>query len=144
MNLDLDKFKSITWLTLLLLIVTLIFPGILFVFSFNRELFLKLDLIKLILLGVAITTPIWLLNSFIMSIMSKEAISENENLQLTGIVGSIISIPILYLPILINFFFNITSRTGVIILLSIQLCIIIFSIIDHLVDVNKEKKKHLK
>ena len=102
MDIDLNKIKSITWATVIFIAVTIIFSGVLFIFSFSRELFFKTELAKLILLSISITTPFWLLNTLLVLTFS---LWDNFNpfgdeFQTGVIGGSIISIVIFYFPIL--------------------------------------------
>lgn len=52
-------------LKILLFIVGTFCPGILFIFVYKKDLFLKLDYIKLLLLSISLTLPLVLLNSIL-------------------------------------------------------------------------------
>jgi hypothetical protein len=59
---DLEKLTLRNLFLYLFVSFALIMSGVLFVFVFNRNLFLCLDKIKLILLSAAITTPLFVVN----------------------------------------------------------------------------------
>lgn len=66
---DLEKISANKVTVYTLLILTLISPGLLFLFLYLRGLFLQLDVIKLIMLSVAISVPILLINVVITGIL---------------------------------------------------------------------------
>jgi len=141
MDLDLNKIKSMTWATVVFIVVTIIISGVLFIFSFNRELFFKTELVKLILLSISITAPIWLLNTVLVLLFVKPIIPNDEDLQGCVITGCIISIVVIYLPILVKFFFNITTHTGVIILLILQFCFSIIGFVSYYIESRSPKTR---
>jgi hypothetical protein len=58
--------------------IFLILPGVLIIFLFDRNLFLELDWIKLILLSASITAPLVFLNFMIISYLDKVTLSDNK------------------------------------------------------------------
>jgi hypothetical protein len=143
MNLDLHKIKSITFVTFMLFCITIICPGIMFVFLFSRELFLETDTFKLILLSVSITTPIFLINSFLITLIQEPEINDNidENLQITTIFGNIISLPIIYIPLIVKLFFDISLQCGVSIVIGLEFVIfLLVYTLNRLYSKSKDKK----
>ena len=129
MNLDLHRIKSITFVTFMLFCITIICPGIMFVFLFSRELFLETDTFKLILLSISITAPISLINSFLtMLIQEAQTDAEtneevDENLQLTTILGNLISLPVIYIPLVVKLFYDISLQFGVSIVIGLEIAV---------------------
>ena len=113
MDIDFNKFSAKTWIAIILLWVTVICSGILFLFLFKTNLFTTLDTIKLILLSSAIATPIWLFNCIIILFSFEQSFTvqgttETDFLSV-AIRAALFSIPIFYIPLLIKFFFTIPS-----------------------------------
>mgnify|MGYP001190419250 CR=1 FL=1 len=140
MNLDLHKIKSLTFITIVFIIFTTICAGILFVFVYSKELFVQTDTLKLLLLSFAITTPFWILNSFITSLFdNRDEPNVEENFQLYGLFGSILTIPVIYTPIVIKIFKDISLQVGILSAVSMELLIIIILIFSELKS--KKNKK---
>jgi len=133
MNLDLHKIKSITFVTFLLFCITIVCPGIMFVFLFSRDLFLETDTFKLILLSISITTPISLINSFLIGLIQKPERNDNidDNLQLITIFGNVISLPIIYIPLIVKLFIDISLQSGVSIVIALEILIFTVAYIMH-------------
>lgn len=73
MNLSeiLEKLQSKNIFLYITLFISIISPVFLIIFIYERELFLKTDIIKLIFLSLSITLPIYLLNTFYFSSVFK-------------------------------------------------------------------------
>lgn len=93
-----------------LLLMSLVFvSGVLFIFTFDNQLFFKLNILQLILLSIGGTFPFVILNSLYIMLFSIEDDSTGVwddgqiTLKFSGalLFGSLLSLPILYLPILI-------------------------------------------
>jgi hypothetical protein len=138
MNLDLHKIKSLTFITIIFIIFSTICAGILFVLVYSKELFIQTDTLKLLLLSFAITSPFWILNCLIISIFDNEDKPNIErDFQLYGLLGSMVSIPVIYTPILIKIFKDISLQIGIMSSISMELFIMIILILSEL----KSKKK---
>ncbi|WP_129024148.1 hypothetical protein [Flavobacterium sp. YO12] len=131
MNLDLHRIRSITFVTVMLFCITIICPGIMFVFLFSKELFLETDTFKLILLSVSITMPISLVNSFLIGLLQEPERNDNldDNLQLIIILGNVISLPIIYIPLMVKLFIDISLQCGVSILIALEIIIFLLAYI---------------
>lgn len=133
MNLDLHKIKSLTFITIIFIIFTTICAGILFILVYSKELFIQTDTFKLLLLSFAITSPFWILNCFVVSIFdNKDKPNIEEDFQLYGLLGSIISIPVIYTPVLIKIFNDISLQIGIMSSISMELLVIIILILSEL------------
>jgi hypothetical protein len=127
-NIDINKIKLITFIFIPSFIVSVICPGILFVFIFNENLFIDTEIIKLTLLCISISFPIWFINSIFTYhkiYYNSDVLLKNDDLQFASILGSFITIPILYIPILIKIFYNISLQVGIIISILLQIIIIL-------------------
>lgn len=122
---DLNKLKSVSWTTIIFIVTAMLSSGFLFIFLFERNLFLNTGNLKLILLGLAITAPIWLINSAITFEFESLDRKSNEHYHLAAIIGSIISIVTIYFPILLGLFFAITIRIAVGIILILEVIYLI-------------------
>jgi L-asparagine transporter-like permease len=105
---DLEKLSSRNLFFYFLLITALISAGFLLIFVFCNDLFIRLDIFKSLLLSVAVTSPINILNSFLA--LAFASFSEDETVEdrlfSTLIVGSVFTILFLYLIIILKLFFN--------------------------------------
>ncbi len=141
MDLNLNNLKSFTWIMLILIFVFAVCSSILFIFIFNKDLFFDAELIKLLLLGLSFSLPIWLFNSFLVGFILRTTNADFEELTKgVGSLGSLFSLPIIYIPILIRFFWEISLKTGVIIALCIQLGIAIVIFLADFILSKKAKR----
>lgn len=139
MNLDLHKIKSLTFITIIFIIFSTICAGNLFVLVYSKELFIQTDTLKLLLLSFAITSPFWILNCFLISIFDNDDKPNIEqDFQIYGLLGSIISIPVIYTPILIKIFKDISLQIGIMSSISMELFIMIILI---LLELKSKKNK---
>ena len=123
MNFNLNKLTSVTIAIVLLFAVAIITPGTLFIFIFSRELFIELETLKLILLAISITLPIWVLNTYAFASLGGEWKKDPEkNLRVSTVVGSYFSIPIICIPALVKLFVDISLQIGVVIIIGLQNC----------------------
>jgi len=135
------SLKTSTWIMLFLVFLLAVCSSFLLIFLFEYPLFEKMDWIKLLLLSVSITLPVIFINSLMVGHISS---SDSDNkLKPEGhfAVGSLITFPVIYIPIFIKFFWAINIRTGAIIGLSIEIAIIISSIIYLYFLYKKRNKK---
>ncbi|MGF1907581.1 hypothetical protein [Aliivibrio salmonicida] len=87
--------------TLLVLFLSIISPGILIIYLFLPELFIKLDSLKFILFSVSLSLPVFVLNAFMTTINEK---SETEiDFQVIGIATGIISSIIMFLSLIVSY-----------------------------------------
>jgi hypothetical protein len=120
MEINFDKIKAFSAATFLQLICGVIVPGFLFLFIFKRDVFLSLDFFRLTTLAISITVPILIVNGIIVLI---SLINDNKEFQddnafhraiaSTIYIGSALTIPVIYIPIIIGYFFNLTLRQGI-------------------------------
>jgi hypothetical protein len=142
---ELHKIRQITWATLGIFIVGIISSGALFIFLFNKNLFLSIDLARLIILSLSITGPLWIINS--MTIIFFDLLVDEgdeagaDDLQVLGILGSVMCFPVIYVPILVKFFFEVSLETGVIIALVIEFIIVVLAFVEHKIESRKKKSK---
>ncbi|MDR3058907.1 MAG: hypothetical protein LBU84_12305 [Prevotella sp.] len=119
MNVDIHKITPSLW-SVILTILVVTATGSLLIFVFDRELFLKLDTLKLILLSFGIIAPIFLTNVIICTFLVKKKISQSEsNNQIQGLIissfifiGTISLIP-MYGTILTAIFANMSIYQGI-------------------------------
>lgn len=130
MDLNLNALKITSWIMLILIFISVVCPSFLLIFSFNNDLFFKLETIKLLFIGLSITTPVWLLNSFLVVLFTTtENKDEDFEEQAIGMIGCLFSFPVFYIPILVNFFGEITILSAVILSIVIEVLLIILGVI---------------
>ena len=139
---DFKEIPPITWGFIVTMVVGTIIPGILLVYLFKPDLFLAVETVKLLFLSMGITLPVWLINSFLVAAVAEEEGDNDEhvkdNLQLTGLVGALLSTPPLFFPALIKMIVDISSDVAFYIGFGIEIIIICVMVV---VAVKKSKKK---
>ena len=139
MNIDLNKLSSFTWAILFFTAISIICPGILFIYIFHLEMFLKLDLLKLILVSISMTIPVWLLNYFFTFLETNDKKNGTSDIIHLGFLeASTLTFPVFYIPIIIGYFSCLSSKSAVMIGIAIQ---ILISILHVFVFLLKKRSK---
>lgn len=94
-----DKYFIFTLFNVFLLIS----PGIAIIYRFNKDLFLQLDGIKLILMSVAIITPLIVVNTFLNAVWVDDEINNENSLFVSFTLSAMISAMLLYLIIFLDY-----------------------------------------
>lgn len=130
MNLDLEKIKPTSIALLVMVFFVTVIPGALFLFLFKQEIFLQLDSFKLILLSIGITLPFFIFNTLLYVIWEGGLgeSTQSNGFQIGVLSGSMITIPVVYIPLFLNLFLNLGGRTILISMLGIEVLIIIGAI----------------
>jgi hypothetical protein len=142
MNLDLKELKGlppITWGYAVVLILAIIAPGMLLLYFYEEELFYELESLKLILLSVSVTVPIFALNSILCSVengVRKPTETGGEYYLKIFILGAFLTSFVLYIPILTKFLFDISNEMGKWIGVGVQ--IVIFLLMSLAISVKDE------
>ena len=124
------------------MVIGTIIPGLLLVFLFRPDLFMSIETIKLLLLSMGITLPVWLCNTILAAIiMDKLTSTEKEDqvgfhLQIMGLLGAIFSVPVLFLPAIIEMFVDLSPHVAFYIGFGIEIAIVLFGI--HLIKNDKK------
>jgi len=127
------KLKSLTISFIIITLSSIIIPGFGFLFIFKRQLINGFDLPRLFLLCGAITIPIWLIclfNSFISRTKNKQ----NELVESHGLVAGVLTIIIIYLPIIFHLFYSIEIKDAIKIIILLVIILTLFNIIDTLIS----------
>lgn len=130
MSVNLEKVRPFSALTLFQCFCLLL-SGILFLFIFNRPLFLSLDLFRLSMLGVSITAPVLALNTILVQSsfdFNRDDVSEDQFHRLLGsaaFLGTLLSFFVLYVPILLGYFFDLSIKCGIAFVLITQVLMMI-------------------
>ena len=72
MNFDLHKIRPLTYITIIFIANALICPGFMFIYFFNKQFFINIDTFKLVLMGICITMPLWVVNSLLILTISEK------------------------------------------------------------------------
>lgn len=125
-------------------------PGIITLYAMDKAIFLSIDTIKMLLLCLAISGPIWAINYFVIDIKGMEGydlIDEDERGYISVIVPSLIAAILtsftLYIPSILKLF-EIINTKGAFILLAFGievLCIIIYKTLFHIEYEQHKKEK---
>jgi hypothetical protein len=99
-----EDFTNSAFLIAFFSLLFLVLPGVATLFLFDRNLFMSLDWVKLIMLGTALTLPINLFNIFMSLLTDKNIKADDEFIHFSvGIVMAGISI---YLALLASHFIS--------------------------------------
>lgn len=141
---DITKLELPAVLTGVLIIASILCPGILFIRVFDLAVFLKADWIMVLLMGCSITFPVWFINTALVA-WAVDRSPEDEGTytyqHLIATAGGLIALPVVYIPVLIGFFTDIPLKTGVIIAIGIQICVLIYVVVDKKIAIRKAKRK---
>ena len=125
MEINLKEVRTFSAIILFQAICCLL-SGFLFLLIFNRALFLTLDLFRLSVISIALASPILVLNSILTHLATapnRSTISEDifhKYMGLSTFIASLISFGIIYIPIMLGYFFSLSLKTGVILILAFQ------------------------
>ncbi|WP_412464427.1 hypothetical protein [Flavobacterium mekongense] len=130
MELNIDKVRPFSAI-ILFKIVCCLLSGFLFLFIFKRELFNNLDIFRLCVLSMSITAPILILNIFMVgnnfgpkrSEVTEEIFHQSQGA--SAFMGALLSLAVIYIPILLGYFLKLKLQSGIIWALSIQVFIIL-------------------
>ena len=137
MSLDLNKLNTLTVILIIIMITASVFPGSLFIYIFNKKIFLQMDFLKLILLASSIAIPIYFFNIIIATHLYPN--KDNDlNLTYYSMLGSLFTTLVFFVPILIGFFFKISIQMAVLIAICVQTLWMILLIGDKLFKKNKK------
>ncbi|MBS9525938.1 hypothetical protein KI659_18095 [Litoribacter alkaliphilus] len=140
MSIDLKDVKAPAVITVLLFLIAVMGSGVLFIFIYYQQLFYDLDTVKLLLIAFSIGSPIWLVNAFLMSHFNYVDLAAAGGVHLGAIMGAVVSIPIIYIPIIIGFYFDISGEWGIGSIMGLQLIMFLGLVYDDIVLKRHEKK----
>jgi hypothetical protein len=136
-----DFLKSLAdgkFILSLLCLLLLFVPGVTYIFYFNSNLFINLDLIKVILLSLAFVTPFIFINFLFLIINSiKNYLDSNLNSEFFSLftLSVVYSGILIYTSLIFTYFFQLSFKNSVIICLILEL--ISMFIIGLVIDRNK-------
>jgi hypothetical protein len=135
------KIESLHFVSSILGFVGVISPGLLILFIFKRDLFISLDLLKLILLSISLTLPFILCNLFCVWILWDEVNKGREGNRLTIdlVLALYISTVIFYLPLAVAFLWRLSLHTYIWSLVVLEITFAIVSVFIWIVDAVKKK-----
>lgn len=128
---EFKKLTPLSWVFWTIFLLTTIAPGALAIFSFREDLFLLLDIFKLLLLSMSITFPVWIFNIVLVSLASWDDTNDSgtTHLQTIGAWGGTLSSLPLYIPsfakLALGSFLYIPSVYGLILGFVIQMVIVV-------------------
>lgn len=147
---DIEKVSANKISVYTLLILTLICPGLLSIFLYQRELFLQLDVIKLTMLSVSISAPILLINSILGASMDfapklKKESSENKEdnrffAEITAF-GCLLTNVIFGVAVFSKLFLNYDLKGNILIVMFSQALFVVYAISGYSYAVIKNKMK---
>lgn len=123
----LSRLKPISIMTIVMILFVTLSPGILFLFIYLKESFVELETFKVILLGFAITSPFWIINTTLYLLWEGaiEGNSKNNSHFIASLAGSFWTIPVVYIPILLKFFWNLDLKEVALVMIIIEGCLIL-------------------
>lgn len=136
---EIEKIKEEVFGIIIIDLILFIAPGLTFIFYFSKELFLTIDVIKLILLSISFITPFLLVNFILSTILVEGGKSKGnkENVFISFSMSLLLSTMILYISLFVAYFLKFSFKTTLIWAIIFQL-ILILSFVWNLI------KGHLK
>jgi hypothetical protein len=126
MDLEISKITPFTFMTITLIFLSTVSPGVLFFFVYNSRIVFELETFKLLVLSFAVTSPFWLINSTIYLILEikflkiEEMSSDSNLLHICSMAGSFWTMPAVYLPSLIAVFYKFDLKFAVLMMILIE------------------------
>lgn len=148
MDFGLDRIKGFSATTMLSVVGGTILPGFLFLFIYDRDMFVTIDKFLLCLIAPTITLPILILNSglILLNIMKGDPDSPPDDETFHKIFagalyfGNLITSIVIYSVILSGYFFALKLKTGVLITFILQAVISLIMLTLLLITGDKKKK----
>lgn len=125
MEFNFEKIRPFSALTVFQIISCFI-SGFLFLFIYNKGLFYNMDLFRLSIISIAITSPIFAINAtlfhFIFTPDRSKITDETYHkfLETAAYFGTLASLFVIYIPIILGYFLPLTLKGGIIWLLILQ------------------------
>lgn len=138
---DLQDAKQGILLAYLIIIFSLILPGILITAFYRYDFFITINVFKLILLAMSFTFSFFLFNCILVGI-SMEPDDPASNVPAIAASGGILVDLNFYLSLLVSYFFKFSIKEFLIIVLVLQGLILLIFIID-ILKKHKESKKRI-
>lgn len=136
---DIEKLESRTFVLAFLDFLFLISPGVIVIFLYQRELFLTLDWLRIILLSISIMSPFVFLNILTFITLAMQDEQRNKQLFSTISLGIIVTGFLTYVVLCIDYFWNIPFKADVIMLIGIEILFFILAF-NHYNKANQKNK----
>lgn len=144
MIIDINKVKAST-ASILFMMLGCISLGFLFLFIYERELFFTLDLFRLSVLTIALTTPIVTANGFLMLLIlfvtSEDDISEENYFSQAAFYGGILCMLMMMIPIIFGYISQLPTSWGLYIMGLLQFVAFIFLFITLKKGIKRRKNR---
>ena len=131
MEVNIDKIQTFPAL-IIFKVASFLLSGFLFLFVFNRSIFISLDLFRLTLISISLTSPILILNICMLHLAvgpdrSKVDVKKFHDILTSSVfIATFCSYIVLYLTILIGYFIPMSLKIGVLTLIIVQSIFLIF------------------
>ena len=133
LNINLEKISGPTFFSAFLVVFGSMMPGFLFIFIFDPKLFFSTDIFRLIVLAIAISVPLMMMNALIVlqliNAANKKDIIETQDSNvkqaLILFLGSLVSMPVMCISILIGYFADMKVKQGVLTIIIAEIILIV-------------------
>jgi hypothetical protein len=126
--------------TLFILFLSIVAPGVLTIYLYLPELFIKLDSLKFVLFAISLSLPVFVLNGVIVRIC--EDYEDELDFQLTGISAGIMSSVIMFSSLAISYVFVLNFYNFLKIVFAFEVLFFIVSLFIYRKNVYKNNLKH--
>lgn len=135
LNVDLSNARTHDYVYIVLAIFCLFLPGYWFVFQFAPKMFLKPDFLSFLLLSIAISFPVFLLNQLIsLDVLQTIVLNPKEDREVNGKIntvsiyfGSLSTIVVFYMPCIISFIHKLSLKQAISIAIGTQVIVFLLS-----------------
>jgi hypothetical protein len=152
MEIKLDSIKAFFALTAFHIIMSTVIPGFLFLYRYKPIFFETTDLFRLIVISLSITVPVLIFNGTIVLFFlatqthKSEDIDEksfNKRFGASMYFGSFLSIIVLYVPMILDYFYNFALPGVIKGMLIIQTILVVSVILNDIIISIRRKKKRI-
>lgn len=146
MEVNIEKIKSFSAITIFLAIFSVLIPGFLFLFVFKKNFFYNSDFFRLSVIAISITLPVVIINIFFSLLANIRQHVELDNEEqfhflMSGSVyySAVLSTAVIYLTILSGYLLNLTIKQALIVTTIAEALVVVYLYFDSKPEKQKNK-----
>jgi hypothetical protein len=117
MQQDNIRRNAMTGGLVLMVFMSAVCSGFLVVFQFKPDLVIELDVLKLILLGSALTLPLFMFTTYVSFVVAR---ARDAGIMGHLLMGSMLTFATIYGPLMLSYVFHLSFRAFVVMILALQ------------------------
>ena len=143
---EIEKIRTYTFCIAIFDLILLITPGLFFFFIFFQNLFINLDLIKLVLLSISLNIPFVTINVFLVAANTNlSLLNSNKESELFDIISLSLLLTgyFMFLILFISYLFSFTARNTLFIIIGLESIALILGVTVSMRQYAKEESKKI-